>query len=244
MHSVIATFDSDCFEILQKLSDYQLYKFSKDSVQELNGFTNGCNPVGAPYWLSFGKLKSMAMRNNNHLYNNRYKYVEKIAVKRILNFSDFQQIECAGTFDSYLDNFYICDSRGNHILETYTQYYGRIFSKFRSVLIYYVELYVAYDQICIMDNDGTELVCRVPNDQNVYKVHSLALNFLRDLQGLGLSKVVVLPPCNATDEAIDAERDAQASWSDYDMFEDYGVDEEKRMDDETDGFWRIENDID
>jgi hypothetical protein len=244
MLNVIATYEVDCFEKLQKLTNYEHCQLSKDDVQTLHGFANGCNPVGAPYWLSFGKMKLMALRNTNHSHRSRSDYVEKIAMKKVLNLADFQHIDGAGTFDSYLHNFYIYDSQREHILETPNQYYSRVFSKFRSVLIYFVGLYVAYDQTCIMNIDGNNVVCRVPNDDNVSKVHSLALNFLRDLQGLGLDKVVVLPPNNAIDDAIDAERDAEASWRDYDMFDEYGADEEKRMDDETDGFWRIENDID
>ncbi len=228
--------------------DFESYKFLKDklkgyNIYYLNKITKD-DPILFNSRINFG-IVQLKMRP----LNKKLKYVPKRAIKKIITPKMFAKINYTLPYSDYLDSFYeLHDDGEEHQLgpyktETFNEWLERCKCRFNSNEIYCLEPVISEHFQSEISKDGKTIEFFLPNSKDVVDMHKDIVKLCEDLRLLNIWVSLILPPKNGIDEGIDAILDSLYDMEGDDWYE-LGKEEEESMDDETDGFWRIQNDLD
>ena len=166
------------------------------------------------------------------------------AKQKIITFHNLKEIIPSDNFLDYDEKFYIEKNKTNQFplnyeIESENNFINRlttskVFGKYYCRILIIREENNLDEKQLIHDLHEEFIVLR-----NILKSTEINIEIV-------FPPKIVLPEYTSFGDAIEMEYDAIESWSNdkYNEWEDLGTQEENNMDDETDGFWRIQNDLD
>ena len=192
------------------------------------------------------KIENKIAIKELHLYTEARKvHISSLLKRRILKIDDFKKIKIQQNWKYYLTQFYhlkpnpILDKDEDKYLESFDR--ERI-SDFKERCKNEFNDYKLYTITPILNIDSSF--------DDISKIHIEIISLINFLNSLSIYNVIILPPINDLDITLQMneyyngiEYNTQNDNGNY-PFDDIVDDEIRSMDKESDGSWRIENDLD
>lgn len=189
----------------------------------------------------YSTIKNHLVITELHLYTEHSKSrVDTNIKRRIIKLDDFKQIKIGQEWRYYLTQYYhlkpnpILDKEEDKYLESFER---ERFYDFRERCKNEFNEYKLYTIRPVLNEEASSV--------EISKIHNEVILLVENLNSINIFNIIILPPANDLSYRLQMKDEANDyEGNDYILYEDIADEEIRRMDDETDGFWRIANDLD
>lgn len=228
----------NCADITTKLlfSGINIKNISDDEWQEYLAYSYESFPAE--------RKENCIILDELHLYTESRKASTQLYAKnRILSFDDFMNINFNQNWNAYISQYYFLKSLqlvtedenlylDNFELERFPDFIERCKEKFDDYKLYRI----------------TPLICEDSTPEAFNVIHNEIISICEKLKSHNITNFIIMPPLNDLNYRLHMQDeipyDSENSDRNYNIIDEASADEMRRMDEETDGFWRIANDLD